>query len=118
MTTTTMLPLLLIRLWLTKKNNEPAGPRRAAQYVLTKRGCTKWLPEYRGRQKPEPKCAGLSTQSCGAVAQLGERLAGSEEVRGSSPLGSTIFICALPPANPTRWFRFGQMSITSTNAQK
>jgi hypothetical protein len=27
----------------------------------------------------------------GAVAQLGERLAGSEEARGSSPLGSTLF---------------------------
>jgi hypothetical protein len=30
----------------------------------------------------------------GAVAQLGERLAGSEEVRGSSPLSST------PPSHP------------------
>ena len=28
----------------------------------------------------------------GAIAQLGERFAGSEEVRGSSPLGSTIFL--------------------------
>lgn len=26
----------------------------------------------------------------GAIAQLGERFAGSEEVRGSIPLGSTI----------------------------
>ncbi len=26
----------------------------------------------------------------GIIAQLGERLAGSQEVRGSSPLGSTI----------------------------
>ena len=28
--------------------------------------------------------------TCGAIAQLGERLAGSQEVRGSIPLGSTI----------------------------
>ena len=27
----------------------------------------------------------------GAVAQLGERLAGSQKVRGSIPLGSTLF---------------------------
>jgi hypothetical protein len=28
---------------------------------------------------------------CGAIAQLGERLNGIQEVRGSTPLGSTIF---------------------------
>ncbi len=29
---------------------------------------------------------------CGAVAQLGERMAGSHEVRGSIPLSSTNFL--------------------------
>ena len=33
--------------------------------------------------------------SGGAVAQLGERLNGIEEVRGSSPLSSTIFSSAI-----------------------
>jgi hypothetical protein len=36
--------------------------------------------------------------SCGAVAQLGERMTGSHEVRGSIPLGSTIF------GNPAKGF--------------
>lgn len=34
---------------------------------------------------------------CGALAQLGERFAGSEEVSGSIPLGSTIFWCTNVP---------------------
>ena len=29
----------------------------------------------------------------GGLAQLGERLAGSQKVRGSNPLSSTIFLC-------------------------
>lgn len=37
-------------------------------------------------------------QRCGAVAQLGERLNGIQEVRGSTPLGSTIFPSALKPS--------------------
>ena len=32
----------------------------------------------------------LQSFFCGAVAQLGERMAGSHEVRGSIPLSSTI----------------------------
>lgn len=31
-----------------------------------------------------------TTSTYGALAQLGERIAGSDEVRGSIPLGSTI----------------------------
>ena len=37
----------------------------------------------------------LRTFLYGAVAQLGERLAGSQEVRGSTPLGSTLKTSAL-----------------------
>lgn len=37
------------------------------------------------RWRPDP-----AGQEHGAIAQLGERFAGSEEVRGSIPLGSTI----------------------------
>ena len=33
----------------------------------------------------------LRTDSGGGLAQLGERLAGSQKVRGSNPLSSTIF---------------------------
>ena len=33
--------------------------------------------------------------SCGAIAQLGERYAGSVEVRGSIPLGSTKTLISL-----------------------
>jgi hypothetical protein len=35
---------------------------------------------------------------CGRVAQLGERLVRNEEVRGSSPLTSTIIVI-VPPAS-------------------
>ena len=38
------------------------------------------------RRRPKP-----ADKWFGALAQLGERFAGSEEVRGSIPLGSTIF---------------------------
>ena len=40
--------------------------------------------------RPAPAEAG-----CGAIAQLGERLNGIQEVRGSTPLGSTNFFQAL-----------------------
>ena len=54
----------------------------------------------------------------GAVAQLGERVVRNDEVRGSIPLGSTThfvwpLVCGLPPANPTRWFRFEVSPLTS-----
>jgi hypothetical protein len=42
----------------------------------------------------------------GAVAQLGERLAGSQKVRGSSPLGSIVIVGAgrapAPPPTPPK----------------
>jgi hypothetical protein len=51
------------------RNNQSLGIRWARDYELAAR-----LQELRG-----------------AVAQLGERLAGSQKVRGSIPLGSTLF---------------------------
>jgi hypothetical protein len=48
---------------------------------------------------PLPKAAAL----IGAIAQLGERLNGIQEVRGSTPLGSTThFFCALRLRRPRR----------------
>jgi hypothetical protein len=40
--------------------------------------------------RQNPRQIGLVYTSGGAVAQLGERLVRNEEVRGSTPLGSTI----------------------------
>lgn len=57
-----------------------------------------------GRDRAEPR--GLIRGDSGPIAQLVERLAGSQEVRGSSPLGSTI-VC--PPSsrdlNPETGYR-------------
>ncbi len=39
---------------------------------------------------------------CGAVAQLGERVTGSHEVRGSIPLGSTKHTRSIPRARDWR----------------
>ena len=41
------------------------------------------------RQSGRVHAAGRRRQVCGAVAQLGERLNGIQEVGGSTPLGST-----------------------------
>ena len=38
----------------------------------------------------------LSCAADGAIAQLGERLAGSQKVRGSIPLGSIVFVGQCP----------------------
>src|SRR5215469_15700546 len=41
--------------------------------------------------RQNPRQIGLVYMSGGAVAQLGERLVRNEEVRGSTPLGSTMY---------------------------
>ncbi len=65
-----------------------------------------------------PKSLALAADAAnrdGAIAQLGERLHGMQEVSGSIPLGSTTFSCAPPsPANPARGFRFEDCPLTST----
>jgi hypothetical protein len=45
--------------------------------------------EHEIRRVPEPQGAGLPDRE-GAIAQLGERLNGIQEVVGSIPIGSTI----------------------------
>jgi hypothetical protein len=42
----------------------------------------------------------------GAIAQLGERMTGSHEVRGSIPLGSTFLFNELAGIAITRFFFF------------
>ena len=71
---------------------------RALANAVVGRGCSSvWLecrsvtPEAAGSSPVSPVCflreSGLG--DAGAVAQLGERLNGIQEVRGSTPLGST-----------------------------
>ena len=52
-------------------------------------------------QLPELLSEGRKFTKSGAIAQLGERMTGSHEVRGSIPLGSTIL-----------FFRLGQVRIS------
>jgi hypothetical protein len=47
-----------------------------------------------------PSILSNRASSLGAVAQLGERMTGSHEVRGSIPLSSTNKIKSLPPSRP------------------
>ena len=55
----------------------------------------------------------LNTQD-GAIAQLGERLHGMQEVVGSIPSGSTIFhLRAAATPTPPTWFRFENTPLTS-----
>jgi hypothetical protein len=49
---------------------------------------TEWLKEEAGKDD----CGRLKTNIGGAVAQLGARLDGIEEVVGSNPIGSTILL--------------------------
>ena len=49
---------------------------------------------------------------CGAVAQLGERLNGIQEVRGSIPLSSTIKILTQPSL---KWLHFSLSPISHTH---
>ena len=42
-------------------------------------------------------------ESDGAVAQLGERLNGIQEVRGSNPLSSTYFLFGKKESKPRVW---------------
>ena len=76
------------------------GERREIQLRLTaprnnQRVGINWAEEYELTAK-------LSTP--GAVAQLGERVAGSHEVRGSSPLGSIPGSTTVAGANPPNSF--------------
>ena len=45
-----------------------------------------------------------NTKHSGGLAQLGERLAGSQKVRGSSPLSSTWGVVTTPQASPILGF--------------
>ena len=48
-------------------------------------------PTARSRTWFDPLGCGMMPRNDGALAQLGERLHGMQEVSGSIPLGSTIF---------------------------
>src|SRR6478752_4669974 len=54
----------------------------------------------RSRSRPKPPAPDARLDRLGAVAQLGERLAGSQKVRGSNPLGSTPREPKVAGANP------------------
>jgi hypothetical protein len=49
---------------------------------------------------PLPGVTMAADHRLGAIAQLGERLAGSEEVAGSSPASSTYEVVRQPPPEP------------------
>jgi hypothetical protein len=55
-----------------------------------------------------------TSHSSGAIAQLGERLHGMQEVVGSIPSGSTILLARSRHTNPfPRWFRFEDAPLTA-----
>ncbi len=82
--------------------NRDAGRSRPS---LTRRnGSPKWRPLAKNRRnigRLKPMCL-----DGGAVAQLGERLVRNEEVRGSTPLGSTKL------RRSCRWLRIGLFERT------
>ena len=55
-------------------------------------------------------CVHSASQVRGAVAQLGERLNGIQEVEGSIPFGSTNLTSS--PSCPTRRFRHPSVGVT------
>ncbi len=79
--------------WKGPEPSGPVAPEAAEKYTLflVQRGSG-----YQGGATRIPRFvrARIVTDSVvfGAVAQLGERITGSDEVRGSNPLSSTIFL--------------------------
>ena len=53
-----------------------------------------------------------------ALAQLVEHRIRNAGVTGSSPVSGTIFVCVLPPANPTRGCDFAPLSRTISLAAR
>ena len=57
---------------------------------------------FKQLSRNEAICYNVAVELCGAVVQLGEHYTGSVDVRGSSPLGSTIFNGILPLLAPCK----------------
>src|SRR5688500_10440769 len=82
--------------WASRWQRSGTGAKRCK--IPARRSCAS--PNFLTREMPPPRLRGSWRLSCpplGGVAQLGERLNGIQEVRGSIPLASMAFSIGVKP---------------------